>query len=160
MAGLSSTEAAPAIEKKTQGFEDVVSVRLFSQTLTVIRMHSNDEVWQLSIQGIKSFFGHLKSALAEAKDILFAVGDSDEIEIACEDLKLGWQDEQALFFTVLFSPSCRLSCAVTSTALVDYMAIRKKPTFSNCTNARESSRCYTMKSSNLSCFRDYSCGSR
>jgi DNA phosphorothioation-associated putative methyltransferase len=32
---------------------------------------------------IKSFFGDLKSALAEAKDTLFAAGDPDEIEIAC-----------------------------------------------------------------------------
>jgi DNA phosphorothioation-associated putative methyltransferase len=47
---------------------------------------------------IKSFFGDFKSALAEAKDILFAAGDPDEIELACEDLKLGWQDEQALYF--------------------------------------------------------------
>jgi DNA phosphorothioation-associated putative methyltransferase len=47
---------------------------------------------------IKSFFGDLKAGLAEAKDILFAAGDPDEIEIACEDLKLGWQDEQALYF--------------------------------------------------------------
>jgi DNA phosphorothioation-associated putative methyltransferase len=47
---------------------------------------------------IKSFFGDLKAALAEAKDILFAAGDPDEIELACEDLKLGWQDEQALYF--------------------------------------------------------------
>lgn len=47
---------------------------------------------------IKSFFGDLKTALAEARDILFAAGDPDEIELACEDLKLGWQDEQALYF--------------------------------------------------------------
>jgi len=47
---------------------------------------------------IKSFFGDFKSALAEAKDILFAAGDPDEIELACENLQLGWQDEQALYF--------------------------------------------------------------
>ena len=47
---------------------------------------------------IKSFFGDFKAGLAEAKDVLFAAGDPDEIEIACEDLKLGWQDEQALYF--------------------------------------------------------------
>jgi DNA phosphorothioation-associated putative methyltransferase len=47
---------------------------------------------------IKSFFGDFRSAMAEAKDILFAAGDPDEIELACEDLKLVWQDEQALYF--------------------------------------------------------------
>jgi DNA phosphorothioation-associated putative methyltransferase len=47
---------------------------------------------------IKSFFGDLKAALAEAKDILFTAGDPDEIELACEDLEVGWQDEQALYF--------------------------------------------------------------
>jgi DNA phosphorothioation-associated putative methyltransferase len=47
---------------------------------------------------IKSFFGDFKSALAEAREILFAAGDPDEIELACEELRLGWQDEQALYF--------------------------------------------------------------
>jgi DNA phosphorothioation-associated putative methyltransferase len=47
---------------------------------------------------IKSFFGDLKSGLAESRDVLFAAGDPDEIELACEDLNLGWQDEQALYF--------------------------------------------------------------
>ncbi len=47
---------------------------------------------------IKSFFGDFKAALAEAREILFAAGDPDEIELACEGLWLGWQDEQALYF--------------------------------------------------------------
>ena len=29
--------------------------------------------------------------------MLYAAGDPGEIELACEDLKLGWQDEQALY---------------------------------------------------------------
>ena len=29
--------------------------------------------------------------------MLYAAGDSGEIELACEDLKMGWQDEQALY---------------------------------------------------------------
>jgi DNA phosphorothioation-associated putative methyltransferase len=47
---------------------------------------------------IKSFFGDFKSALVEAREILFSAGDPDEIELACEELRLGWQDEQALYF--------------------------------------------------------------
>jgi DNA phosphorothioation-associated putative methyltransferase len=47
---------------------------------------------------IKSFFGDFKAALFEAREFLFAAGDPDEIELACEGLKLGWQDEQALYF--------------------------------------------------------------
>jgi DNA phosphorothioation-associated putative methyltransferase len=54
---------------------------------------------------IKSFFGDLKAGLAQAKDVLFAAGDPDEIELACEDLKLGWQDEQALYFHRALLPS-------------------------------------------------------
>jgi DNA phosphorothioation-associated putative methyltransferase len=30
--------------------------------------------------------------------LLFAAGDPGEIEVACEGLQIGWQDEQALYF--------------------------------------------------------------
>jgi DNA phosphorothioation-associated putative methyltransferase len=31
-------------------------------------------------------------------ELLYAAGDTGEIELACENLKIGWQDEQALYF--------------------------------------------------------------
>ena len=46
---------------------------------------------------IRTFFGNHKRALAKGLELLYAAGDPDEIELACEDLKLGWQDEQALY---------------------------------------------------------------
>src|SRR5258708_39843364 len=36
------------------------------------------------------------STLEKGPELLYAAGDSGEIELACEDLKVGWQDEQAL----------------------------------------------------------------
>ena len=45
---------------------------------------------------IRSFFGDLPAAHAKARDILFAAGDAGEIELACEGLDIGWQDEDAL----------------------------------------------------------------
>jgi DNA phosphorothioation-associated putative methyltransferase len=44
------------------------------------------------------FFDSYKEGLRAAKELLFAAGDPGEIEVACEDLKIGWQDEQALYF--------------------------------------------------------------
>jgi DNA phosphorothioation-associated putative methyltransferase len=46
---------------------------------------------------IKSLFGDYKSALQSGRELLFAAGDPGEIELACEGLNLGLQDEQALF---------------------------------------------------------------
>ena len=46
---------------------------------------------------IRAFFGNYTRALEKGVDLLYAAGDTGEIELACEDLKLGWQDEQALF---------------------------------------------------------------
>lgn len=46
---------------------------------------------------IKHFFGDYQRAQAAGRDLLFAAGDPDEIALACEDLTLGWQDEQALY---------------------------------------------------------------
>jgi DNA phosphorothioation-associated putative methyltransferase len=46
---------------------------------------------------IKSFFGDYKGALQSGRELLFAAGDPGEIELACEELNLGLQDEQALF---------------------------------------------------------------
>ena len=45
---------------------------------------------------IRSFFGDLASGQAQARDLLFAAGDPGEIELACEGVKFGWQDEDAL----------------------------------------------------------------
>jgi DNA phosphorothioation-associated putative methyltransferase len=47
---------------------------------------------------IRSFFGNYTRALEAGVELLYAAGDPGEIELACEDLKIGWQDEQALYF--------------------------------------------------------------
>jgi len=47
---------------------------------------------------IRSFFGNYTRALMKGLELLYAAGDPGEIEIACEGLNLGWQDEQALYF--------------------------------------------------------------
>ena len=46
---------------------------------------------------IRTFFRNHAQALARGLELLYAAGDPGEIELACEDLKLGWQDEQALY---------------------------------------------------------------
>ena len=46
---------------------------------------------------IRAFFGNYTRALEKGVELLYAAGDSGEIELACEDLKIGWQDEQALY---------------------------------------------------------------
>ncbi len=46
---------------------------------------------------IRTFFGNHNAALAKGLDLLYAAGDPGEIELACEGLNLGWQDEQALY---------------------------------------------------------------
>ncbi len=46
---------------------------------------------------IRTFFGNHKVALTKGLELLYAAGDPGEIELACEDLTLGWQDEQALY---------------------------------------------------------------
>ncbi len=45
---------------------------------------------------IRSFFGDLPTAQAKARDLLFAAGDPGEIELACESVTFGWQDDDAL----------------------------------------------------------------
>jgi DNA phosphorothioation-associated putative methyltransferase len=45
---------------------------------------------------IRSFFDDLPTAQTRARDLLFAAGDAGEIELACEGLDIGWQDEDAL----------------------------------------------------------------
>lgn len=45
---------------------------------------------------IRSFFGDLAAAEARAHELLFAAGDPGEIDLACENLDLGWQDEDSL----------------------------------------------------------------
>ena len=45
---------------------------------------------------VRTFFGTYQTALARSRDILFAAGDPDEIELACEDVHIGWQDESSL----------------------------------------------------------------
>jgi DNA phosphorothioation-associated putative methyltransferase len=45
---------------------------------------------------IRSFFGDLAAAQAKADDLLFSAGDPDEIDLACENLDVGWQDSHSL----------------------------------------------------------------
>jgi DNA phosphorothioation-associated putative methyltransferase len=47
---------------------------------------------------IRAFFGNYTKALKQGVELLYAAGDIGEIELACDDLKMGWQDEQALYF--------------------------------------------------------------
>jgi hypothetical protein len=46
---------------------------------------------------IREFFGNYTRALEKGLELLYAAGDPGEIKLACEELKLGWQDEQALY---------------------------------------------------------------
>ena len=46
---------------------------------------------------IREFFGNYTRALEKGIELLYAAGDTGEIELACEELKVGWQDEQALY---------------------------------------------------------------
>ena len=46
---------------------------------------------------IRAFHGNYTRALEKGIELLYAAGDTGEIELACEELKLGWQDEQALY---------------------------------------------------------------
>jgi hypothetical protein len=46
---------------------------------------------------LREFFGNYKAALQKGLELLYAAGDPGEIELACEDLPIGWQDEQALY---------------------------------------------------------------
>ena len=45
---------------------------------------------------IRSFFGDLPTAQNQARDLLFAAGDPGEIDVACEGVDVGWQDEDSL----------------------------------------------------------------
>lgn len=45
---------------------------------------------------IRSFFGDIATAQAKARDLLFAAGDPGEIELACESVTFGSQDDDAL----------------------------------------------------------------
>lgn len=46
---------------------------------------------------IRAFFGNYTRALEKGLELLYAAGDPGEIELACENLNLGWQDDQALY---------------------------------------------------------------
>lgn len=46
---------------------------------------------------IRAFHGNYTRALEKGIELLYAAGDTGEIDLACEELKVGWQDEQALY---------------------------------------------------------------
>jgi DNA phosphorothioation-associated putative methyltransferase len=45
---------------------------------------------------IRSFFGDVPTAQSRADELLFAAGDPGEIDLACEEVDFGWQDEDSL----------------------------------------------------------------
>lgn len=45
---------------------------------------------------IRSFFGDLATGQTQARELLFAAGDPGEIDLSCESITFGWQDEDAL----------------------------------------------------------------
>jgi DNA phosphorothioation-associated putative methyltransferase len=47
---------------------------------------------------IKAFFGPYRKAREQAKELLFSVGDPGEIELACEGLDFGWDEDEAFLF--------------------------------------------------------------
>ena len=49
---------------------------------------------------LKTFFGHYSQACDQARELLFAAGDSDELELAIEDLDFGWFDEAEGHFSI------------------------------------------------------------
>jgi len=46
---------------------------------------------------IKTFHGDYRRATERGRELLFAAGDPDEIELACEAASVGCQDAQALY---------------------------------------------------------------
>lgn len=50
-----------------------------------------------TLHGYPRVFGTRRRALEKGVELLYAAGDTGEIELACEELKVGWQDEQALY---------------------------------------------------------------
>lgn len=46
---------------------------------------------------VRAFFGNYTRALEKGLELLYAAGDTGEIELACEGLGVGWQDAQALY---------------------------------------------------------------
>jgi DNA phosphorothioation-associated putative methyltransferase len=45
---------------------------------------------------LKAFFGDYREAEKQARELLYAAGDYGEIALACEEVKEGWQDSDAL----------------------------------------------------------------
>lgn len=45
---------------------------------------------------IRAFFGDVPTAKAQARELLFAAGDPGEIDLACEAVEVGWQDQNSL----------------------------------------------------------------
>ena len=78
---------------RTTRTEDV----LVYLAMSAFRKHFGRREIPLRIKNdIRSFFGDLRTAQAKARDLLFAAGDAGEIELACEGVDVGWQDEEAL----------------------------------------------------------------
>ncbi len=65
--------------------------------MTRFRRHFRRREIPLRIKNdIRSFFGEVAFAQKQAEELLFAAGDPGEIELACESVSVGWQDEDAL----------------------------------------------------------------
>jgi hypothetical protein len=75
-------------------------------------------------------FGHFLAttrALEQGIELLHAAGDTGEIELACEDLKTGWQDEQALFGDVSQADVIKLHKASGNATFLVYDDFEGKP---------------------------------
>jgi DNA phosphorothioation-associated putative methyltransferase len=49
-------------------------------------------------QDFRAFFGTYQSALLLSRELLFAAGDPHKVEQVSQSTRIGWQDEQALYF--------------------------------------------------------------
>lgn len=58
---------------------------------------------QLSVRlqrDLRSFFGNYTNAQEQARELMFASGDEDELELAARELDFGWLDENEGHFTI------------------------------------------------------------
>lgn len=78
---------------RTTRTEDVL---VYLATANFRKQFRRREIPLRTMHDIRSFFGDLSTAQLKARDLLFAAGDPDEIELACEGLPFGWQDPEAL----------------------------------------------------------------
>jgi DNA phosphorothioation-associated putative methyltransferase len=88
--GLETMEAA-----REQRREDILVFLASSQ----FRKRVPFKEYSAKLQNdIRVFFGGYGQAVKQAKELLFAAGDTGEIELACESVSCGWQTDQHISF--------------------------------------------------------------